>query len=279
MATPVQTDADVATGYAALEFTIRSILNRTATAELVKVKSCTNSGGVSPYGFVDVVPMVNQIAGDGSSIPRGVIYRLPYQRIQGGHNAVIIDPKAGDIGLAVFAMRDTSAIKADPVRAVALATGTDGTPPGSARVYDPADGMYFGGFLNGAPTNYVRVSDDEIEVHHGTKVIVTAPEIDLTASTVVNIQAPTINLKGAVAQTAGDVTMAQNLAVAGNETVTGNASVGGNLTVTGTSTGTGAASFAGGVTGAGIVLQTHHHLPGTYVAGATPVTGNAGNPL
>lgn len=267
MATPIQTDADVATGYATLEFTIRSILNRTATAELVKVKACTNTGGVSPYGFVDVVPLVNQVHGDGSTVPRGVIYRLPYQRIQGGHNAVIVDPQEEDIGLVIFAMRDTSAVKANPVQAVALATGTDGTPPGSARVYDPADGMYFGGLLNGQPVNYVRVSDDEIEVHHGTKVTITAPEIDLTAGTVVNIQAPTINLKGMVAQTAGDVTMAQDL------------SVGGNLAITGTSTGTGAASFTGGVTGAGIVLQTHHHLPGTYVAGATPVTGNAGNPL
>lgn len=273
MAVPVQNDADVATGYAALEFTIRSILNRTATAELVKVKTCTNTGGVAPYGFVDVVPLVNQVAGDGSSVPRGVIYRLPYQRVQGGTNAVIIDPKAGDIGLVVFAMRDTSAVKANPAQAVTLATGTDGTPPGSARTYDPADGMYFGGLLNGLPVNYVRVSDDEIEVHHGTKVTVTAPEIDLTAGTVVNIQAPTINLKGTVAQTAGVVTMAETLAV------TSDVSVGGNLAVTGTSTGTGAASFAGGVTGAGIVLQTHHHLPGTYIAGATPVTGNAGNPL
>lgn len=272
-ATPIQTDADVATAYATLQFTIQAMINRTATAELVRVKSCTNNGGVSPYGFVDVVPLVNQIHGDGTSIPRGVIYRLPYQRVQGGSNAVIIDPEDGDIGLVVFAWRDISVVKADPVQAVALATGTDGTPPGSARVYDPADGVYFGGLLNGLPVNYVRVSNDEIEVHHGTKVIVTAPEIDLTAGTVVNIQAPTINLKGDVHQTAGDVTMAQNLVV------TENVSVGGNLAVTGTSTGTGAASFAGGVTGAGIVLQTHHHLPGTYVAGATPVTGNAGNPL
>lgn len=266
MAVPLQTDADVATSYAALEFMVRSILNRTCTAELVKVQACTNSGGVAAYGFVDVTPLVNQVAGDGSSVPRGTIYRLPYQRVQGGSNAVIIDPKAGDIGLAVYAMRDTSAVKANPVKAATLATGTDGTPPGSARVYDPADGMYFGGYLNAVPTNYVRVSDDEIEIHHSTKVSVTAPEVDLTATTVVNIQAPTINLKGAVVQTAGDVTMAQNLSVAGN------------LAVTGTSTGTGAASFAGGVTGAGVVLQTHVHPPGTYVAGATPVTGNSAPP-
>lgn len=266
MATPVQTDADVATAYAALEFTIRSILNRTATAELVVVKACTNNGGVSPYGFVDVVPAVNQVAGDGTSVPRGTIYRLPYVRLQGGHNAVIIDPQEDDIGLAVFAMRDTSAVKANPVQAVALATGTDGTPPGSARVYDPADGIYFGGLLNGLPVNYVRVSDDEIEVHHGTKVTVTAPEIDLVAGTVVNVQAPTINLKGNVVQTDGNVTMAENLAVSGN------------LAVTGTSTGTGAASFAGGVTGAGVVLQTHDHPPGTFNVGGTPVTGLSGPP-
>lgn len=261
MAVPTQTAADVAADFSTLEFVIQSLLGRTATSMLVAVKACTNNGGVAQWGTVDVVPLVNQVAGDGTNVPHGTLYKLPYKRLQGGKNAVIIDPEPGDIGLAVFAMRDISAVKADPVSAVQNATGTAGTPPGSTRQYDFADGCYFGGFLNVAPEQYVRFSSAGLEIHSPVKVLLTAPEIDLTADTVVNIQAPTINLKGAVVQTDGDVTMAQNL------------SVGGDLVVTGTSTGTGAASFAGGVTGAGVVLETHDHGPGTYHAAATPVTG------
>lgn len=279
MAAPVQTASDVSSDYATLEFIIQTILGRAATAKQVKVVACSNSGGVTQWGTVDVVPLVNMVAGDGTQVPHGTVYRLPYHRLQGGPCAVILDPVAGDIGLAVICDRDSSAVKADPVKAAGNANGTAGTPPGSARQFDMADGMYFGGFLNGTPTVYVQFTGTDIVVHSPTKVTVTAPEVDLTAGTVVNIQAPTINLKGAVHQTDGAVTVDDNVTVNGNATVTGNLGVGGNLSVTGTSTGTGAASFTGGVTGAGVVLQTHHHLPGTYVAGATPVTGNAGNPV
>jgi hypothetical protein len=274
MAAPVQTASDVSSDYSTLEFIVQAILGRAATAKLVKVVACTNSGGVAKWGTVDVVPLVNMVAGDGTQVSHGTVYRLPYHRLQGAACAVILDPVAGDIGLAVIADRDSSAVRADPVKAASNADGTAGTPPGSARQFDVADGMYFGGFMNAAPTTYLQfLADGSIVIHSPVKVTVTAPEVDLTASSVINLQAPTINLKGAVVQTGGNASMAQNL------TVTGDASVGGNLAVTGTSTGTGAASFAGGVTGAGVVLQTHRHLPGTYVAGATPVTGNAGNPI
>lgn len=289
MAVSLQTPADVANEYATTAFIIRQFLNKVATATLVTVKACTNDGGLSAYGFVDVIPLVNQITGDGTNVPHGTIYRLPYFRIQGGANAIIMDPEKGDIGLAIFAMRDISAVKTNPAQAVSNANAAKGTPPGSLRQLDMSDGLYIGGFLNGVPTQYIQFLQSgggikvvsptkitaqapEIDLNASTKVVVTSPEIDLTASTVVNIQAPTINLKGAVAQTAGNVTMADNLAVAGD------ASVGGGLTVTGTTSGTGAASFAGGVTGAGVVLQTHEHPAGTLVAGSTAVTGNTAPP-
>ena len=261
MAAPVQTASDVSSDYSTLEFIVQSILGRAATAKLVVVKACTNNGGVAKWGTVDVVPLVNQVAGDGTQVPHSTIYRLPYHRLQGGPSAVILDPVAGDIGLAVICDRDSSAVRADPIKAASNADGTAGTPPGSARQYDVADGMYFGGFLNAVPTTYLQfLADGSILIHSPVKVTVTAPEVDLTASSVINLQAPTINLKGDVHQTAGDVTMAQN------------------LTVTGTTTGTGAATFAGGVTGQGTNLHTHTHPPGTYVAGVTPVTGNSAPP-
>lgn len=274
MAVSLQSPADVANEYATFAFIVRQFLNKAATAQLVTVKACTNSGGLSPWGTVDVIPLVNQVTGDGTNVAHGTVYRLPYSRIQGGQNAIIIDPEKGDVGLAVFAMRDISAVKADPAQAVANAQAGKGTPPGSLRILDMADGLYFGGFMNVVPAQYIQFlqAGAGIKVVSPAKVTIQAPEIDLTASTVVNIQAPTINLKGTVAQTAGNVTAAQNL------TVTGDVGVGGGLTVTGTTSGTGAADFTGGVTGAGKVLQTHTHPAGTLVAGATPVTGNTASP-
>ena len=79
---------------------------------LVQVVAVTNDGGVEPVGFVDVHPMVAQVDGKGQPTPHGVIYGLPYIRVQGGSNAVILDPQVGDIGLAVFCAQDISKVKA-----------------------------------------------------------------------------------------------------------------------------------------------------------------------
>lgn len=180
MAVPIQTSADVADDYSALAFVIRSLLGRMATITLVKVVACTNSGGVAPYGFVDVIPLINQMSGDRVATPHGTVYRLPYFRLQGGTNAVILDPQLDDIGLAAFASRDISSVKADPAAAVANANaGKGGANPGSLRQYDMADGLYFGGFLNGQPVQTVQFAAGGITVTSPTKVTVHAPDIQL----------------------------------------------------------------------------------------------------
>lgn len=180
MAVPLQTAADVADEYLALQFVVQSLLNRAATITLVKVVSCTNSGGVAPFGFVDVIPLVNQVAGDGTTVPHGTLYRLPYFRLQGGVNAVILDPQPDDIGLAAFCSRDISAVKANPAAAIANANASKGgAPPGSQRVFSMSDGLYVGGYLNGVPSNYVRFAAGGITVTSVTKVTVHAPDIEL----------------------------------------------------------------------------------------------------
>lgn len=63
---------------------------------------------------------------------------------------MIVDPVIGDIGIAVFADRDISTVKR---------TKAQGNP-GSRRRFDAADGMYLGGLLNSAPTNYLQLSSD-----------------------------------------------------------------------------------------------------------------------
>jgi hypothetical protein len=181
----------------AISFIVSQLLNARNVATLVEVKAVTNAGGLSPVGFVDVMPLVNQLDGDGNAVAHGVVHNLPYFRLQGGANAVIIDPEVGDIGMAVFADRDISSVKASGAAA----------NPGSMRRSDMADGMYVGGFLNGMPNQYVQFNSGGINVVSPTKITCQAPTVEVdtqnaivNASTSAAVTAPTITL-GATGQT------------------------------------------------------------------------------
>lgn len=141
--------------YNVTEFIINQILGRVRTVALVQVVSCTNSGGVSPVGMVSARPLVNMLDGAGNPTPHGIIYNLPYIRVQGGvTGAVICDPKPLDIGLALICDRDISSAKAN---AAAIMAGTQqSVNPGSWRRFNLADGIFWGLPSGGTPTTYVR---------------------------------------------------------------------------------------------------------------------------
>lgn len=179
--------------YGAITFLVTQMLNRLNTCTLVRVIAVTNNGGVSPVGFVDVQPLVNQLDGNGNAVPHGQLFQLPYFRLQGGTDAVILDPKVGDIGIAVFASRDISAVKASKAQA----------NPGSWRSHDMADGLYVGGLLNGTPVQYVQFTAGGINVVSPAKVTVQAPNIEMNASTQCALNSPVIVLNGTVQQGAG----------------------------------------------------------------------------
>lgn len=182
MAVSNQTPASVATEYATIQFIVQQLLNNVATAGLVRVMACTNEGGLVAVGTVDVQLLVDQVTEDGQTIPHGTIFKAPYQRIQGGVNAIILDPQPGDIGVCVFAMRDISAVKGNPN--AARDRTPPGAPPGSRRTFNLSDALYIGGMLNGVPTQYIQFTDEGVNV---------------VSPSVVTIQAPTINLDGDVA--------------------------------------------------------------------------------
>jgi hypothetical protein len=157
-----------------LSFVVQQALSKMQTATLVRIESCTNSGGLSPVGYVDVTPLVNQIDGQGNAIKHVTIYNLPYFRLQGGANGIIIDPQKNDIGVAVFASRDISKIKT---------TKKQGNP-GSRRQYSFADGLYLGGMLNGTPTQYIQFNTTGIRIHSPTQIKLDAPDVLIEAQTV-----------------------------------------------------------------------------------------------
>ncbi len=166
-------------------FIMKQLLAQSHVAAIVQVKAVTNNGSDSPVGQVDVTPLVSMLDGQGGVIPHGTIHSLPYFRIQGGSNAVILDPEVGDIGLAVFAENDISAVKSTK----------SPSPPGSARRNDYADGMYFGGFLNGSPTQFVQFNSSGITVTSPASIICNAPDVTVNASASATVVSPSIILK------------------------------------------------------------------------------------
>lgn len=145
--------------YNNIYFAIQQALVKLQTATLVRIDSCTNDGDLSPVGFVDVTPLVNQIDGSTppNSTPHITVHGLPYLRMQGGASAIILDPQPGDIGVAVFASRDLSKVKSTKTQA----------NPGSFRSYSFEDGLYLGGMLNATPTQYIQFAPSGISIVAG----------------------------------------------------------------------------------------------------------------
>lgn len=131
-------------------------LNTSMPVEVLSVQA----SGVAPVGFVSVRILVSQVTGNEMAYDHGEIPNVPYFRLQGGVNAVIIDPDVGDIGMACFCSRDISAVK----------NARKAAPPGSRRAYDCSDALYVGGFLNKAPTQYIQFTEGGILVHSANGV-------------------------------------------------------------------------------------------------------------
>lgn len=169
-----QTDPTTGTGdWNKQRFIIQQQMSKLNTSMPVQVISVSGVG-VSPVGFVSLRILVDQVTGNDMTIQHGEITNVPYMRLQGGANAVIIDPEVGDIGMACFCSRDISAVK----------NARQSAPPGSRRMYDFSDCMYVGGFLNAAPAQYIQFTEGGIILHSPTKVRAEAPTVQLDGASV-----------------------------------------------------------------------------------------------
>lgn len=168
------------------QFIAQQMINKVCTMTLVRVVAVRVE-----QLQMDVQPLTTQLDGDGNATPHGTIYNVPWFRLQGGVNAVIIDPEVNDIGLCVFAMQDISSVKANKKQ----------SNPGSRRRYDWADGVYIGGILNAVPTRFVQFVDGDA----GGIVITALDTLTINGNVVVNgtIQA-TDTINSDVDVTAGD---------------------------------------------------------------------------
>ena len=157
------------TAYNQIVYLIRAIMGELNVAIPVKVtKVMAENGSV---GYVQALPLVNDMDAQGNAVDVAVIPSLPYFRLQGGKVAVITDPVVGDIGIAVFAQKDTSNVVA----------GTDKpVQAGSFRKFSMSDGWYIGGFLNQAPETFLQLNQD------GTAVLTANSGVTINGNVTVN---------------------------------------------------------------------------------------------
>lgn len=140
---------------------IQRLLNQRHTATVAKVvgtAKIVEYGSPEPIQTVDVLPLVNEMTGAGVSggnpVPHKTVYGVSYFRLQGGQNAVIVDPVVGDIGIFLVAETDISG---------ALRTGQQSNP-GSDRRNSLSDGMYLGCVSAGMPHQYVAFTSTGITI-------------------------------------------------------------------------------------------------------------------
>ncbi len=187
------TAKDFASEYNSLLFVIKQVLGRANVAALCKVLA-VSGGGVGTMGYVTLQPLLNQVDGNGDAIPSGTLNNVPYFRMQSGANAIIIDPQVGDVGVAIFSDKDLSAIKLSYNNGSIAQVLEYGANPNSNRRFDAADGLFFGGFFNEAPTDYIQFLNGIINLVATNQMNVTVPTLNITASTQVNVTSPLINL-------------------------------------------------------------------------------------
>jgi len=151
-------------GGAEFKQNVSDIMSTLNTGELVEV-TAVDATADSPVGFVSVKILTLRTNADNQNVQLGEIHNVPYFRLQGGANAIIIDPKKGDIGFCGFCSRDTTIVKR--IRAMA--------PQSVIRQSDVSDAVYFGGWSSKAPEQYVWFDGDDVKIKAKGKVIIDAP--------------------------------------------------------------------------------------------------------
>jgi phage baseplate assembly protein gpV len=162
---------------------VESLLSRVNTAIPVrvdKVISAESAGG--PAGWVSATALVCQLDGWDQVVEPVFIPRLPYLRLQSGKAAIVMDPQVGDVGLAVFADRDSSLLEQGR-------HNPRPKQPGTFRRFSKSDGFYIGGFLGQTPETFIELDPEarHIRIHGPEKVTVECRNAEVNAGESVEI--------------------------------------------------------------------------------------------
>lgn len=142
-------------GAAQDKFIIQQLISNVHTMIPVEVISVSvPTGTLAPIGRCSVRPLVQQVDGNNNVYGRGKIINVPYLRVQGGKNAVVLDPVVGDVGLCGFCERDISMVKR---------TGAEAAP-NTRRQYSLNDAVYMFTMMSGTPEQFVHFKDSGIDI-------------------------------------------------------------------------------------------------------------------
>lgn len=154
----------------------RAISNKVNTIELVKVVA------VREDGKIDVIKALDNVNTDGERIPSVVIPNMNVWRSQSGTNAIIIDPKVGDIGVLLVCKHDIS--------------GFAGGVVINDSEFSYGDGIYLGGVLgfNQAPTEKIEFTDTGISITSTKDLSINAKNVNITAQEKAIVNAPSVDV-------------------------------------------------------------------------------------
>lgn len=264
-----QTPTDSNSPFEVSEFIVKQLMAKLDVMKLGQITAVHGgAGAIDKAGTVDVQLLVSQLDGAGNATPQGIVYGIPWSRVQGGKNALICDPEIGDIGYISCADRDISNVKS------AVANGkSPKVNPGSYRIYSVSDGVWVGGCLNVAPEQYIVFTATGIRIvdKNGNSVAMTADGMTLTDS-----------VGNVIGMASGGITITpktgQPCTVMGNLVVTGNFQLGGALqSQTGTRYG-GLITTSGDVIAGTISTKNHVHAQPNDSHGDTEQPTNAPTP-
>ncbi|HEI6730329.1 TPA: phage baseplate protein [Yersinia enterocolitica] len=153
----------------------------------IRLATVTAVRGTAPNLIVDVLPLVAEVRSSDRTIIQGSqIYNIPVWRLQRGGSAIIMDPVAGDIGLIAVSDVDISVARYARKESV----------PGSLRTHSQSDAIYFGGVLNGQPTQFIEFADSELNITSPNPVNITCSKANITAPDGVEMQTPLLHVSG-----------------------------------------------------------------------------------
>ncbi|MFW5400551.1 phage baseplate protein [Yersinia sp. 1252 StPb PI] len=162
----------------------------------IRLATVTAVRGTAPNLVVDVLPLVAEVRSSDRTIIRGSqIYNIPVWRLQRGGSAIIMDPVAGDIGLIAVSDVDISVARSARKESV----------PGSLRNHSQSDAIYFGGVLNGQPTQFIEFTDGAINITSPNPVNITCSKANITAPDGIDAITPLLNVSGEI-RAGGNIT-------------------------------------------------------------------------
>ncbi|CQI88894.1 bacteriophage (baseplate assembly) protein [Yersinia rohdei] len=153
----------------------------------IRLATVTAVRGAAPNLVVDVLPLVAEVRSSDRTIIQGSqIYNIPVWRLQRGGSAIIMDPVVGDIGLIAVSDVDISVARATRKESV----------PGSLRTHSQSDAIYFGGVLNGQPTQFIEFADGAINITSPNPVNITCSKATVIAPDGVEFTTPLAHFSG-----------------------------------------------------------------------------------